>query len=73
MVGVPMLTTLLATVEVDEDFEARLTPANATPAPTAAIAAKMIHFLWLPVLILAVVGVISPDFTLAGELAGGLV
>jgi hypothetical protein len=61
MPGVPMLTTLLETVDFD-DAEARLTPRNATPAPTATMAARMIHFLWLPDPILEVVGVISPDF-----------
>ena len=61
MPGVPMLTTLLETVDFD-DAEARLTPRNAAPAPAATIAASMIHFLWLPDPILEVVGVISPDF-----------
>jgi hypothetical protein len=60
-----MLTTELETVDVDPDPGpdlARITAANAAPAPTAAMAASMIHFLWIPKPVLVVVGVISPDF-----------
>ena len=65
MVGVPTLTTLLETVELELDL-ARLTPTNAAPAATATTAAMMIHFLWLPDPILVVVLVMSPACALAG-------
>ena len=71
MVGVPMLTTPLATVELDA--LARLTPTNAAPAATAAMAAMTIHFLWLPDPILVVVGVISPDFAAICGLVVGVI
>ena len=55
-----MLTTELETVDFDPEV-ARVTPANAAPAPAATMAASTIHFLWLPDPIWVVVGVISPD------------
>ena len=42
MVGVPMLTVLLETV--DFELAALLTPRNAAPATTATTAASTIHF-----------------------------
>ena len=63
IVGVPMQAVEQGTVdELDLEADARLTPTNAAPAAAAAMAARMIHFLWLPDPILVVVGVISPDF-----------
>ena len=70
MVGVPMLTTELDTVD-EEAALARLTPANAAPTPAAARAATTSHFLWLPDAIFVVVGVTSPD--LAGAMLRGAV
>jgi hypothetical protein len=69
-----MQTVLQGTVDLDPDPEelARLTPRNATPA-AAAIAARTIHFLWLPDPILEVVGVISPDFAVVCAGAVGVI
>ena len=72
MVGVPIETTLLETDELDDPL-ARLTPANAAPAAAAAMAPRMIHFLWLPDPILVVVGVISPDFAVLCAVSVGVI